>query len=251
MEYQAIDVEDGLHELEIKKGDTLLVHSSLKSFGSVSGGQKTVINAILNVIGEEGTLIVPTLTGKREDSRDDPPIFDVRITPCWTGIIPETVRNMEKTVRSYHPTHSVAAVGYYKKLITSQHESSYSPCDKNSPYFKLSKLNGYILLLGVDQESNTCIHSCEEIAEVGYHLQKEWTEVYIKDYDGNDIKIVNRLHNWNKPPTDFNKLDKLYSKNGIMKISKVCNSTVRLINAASLFDFTISLLRNNPEFLII
>ena len=47
-------------DLGLEKGDVVLVHSSYKSFGGVEGGPQTVIDALLSILGEEGTLIVPT-----------------------------------------------------------------------------------------------------------------------------------------------------------------------------------------------
>jgi aminoglycoside 3-N-acetyltransferase len=235
----------------LKPGDTVLIHSSLKSFGYVEGGADTVIRSLMDTIGEEGTLIVPALTGRREDSAVSPPVFDVSNTKCWTGIIPETVRNMESARRSLHPTHSVAAIGLKKEYITAGHENSNSPCDKKSPYYKNAMIRGYIMLAGVDQESNTSIHSCEEIAGVPYHLQKDAIEISITGYGGKKITVTNRLHNWEKPATDFNKLDELYENKGIMKKYVVGNSTIRLINAFDMFEFTINLLTNNPVYLLV
>ncbi|MEQ2129738.1 AAC(3) family N-acetyltransferase [Caldanaerobacter subterraneus KAk] len=106
------------------------------------------------------------------------------------------------------------------------------------------------MLIGVDQESNTSIHSCEEIAEVPYHLQEEITEAYVIGYKGERIVIRNRLHNWNKPPTDFNKLDWIFYEKGIMRIGKIGNSIIRLIEADKMFEITVELLRRQPYFLV-
>lgn len=244
------DILYGLRSIGLHDGDIVLLHSSLKSMGYVEDGQKAVIEAILRVIGSMGTLLVPTLTGKREDSKSNPPVFDVLNTPCWTGIIPETVRKMEASRRSCHPTHSISAIGYKKIELTKGHEKTCSPCDRESPYYKLAKLNGYILLLGVDQESNTFIHACEEEAGVPYHLQKDYTESKVIYYNGEHINVKNRLHEWNKKPTDFNKLDKLLYENKIMKLSKICDATARLIPAADMFDYTAQLLTKDPYFLL-
>ena len=235
----------------LKCGDTVLLHSSLKSFGYVDGGAMTVIRSLMNTIGGEGTLMVPTLTGKREDSVACPPVFDVMKTKCLTGIIPETVRTMEGAERSLHPTHSVAAIGYRKDYVTKGHENSKSPCDEKSPYYRNAAIRGYILLAGVDQESNTSIHSCEELAGVPYHLQKEPVKISITGYGGNEVIVTNRLHNWEKPATDFNKLDELFLEKGIMKKFMAGKSLMRLINAADMYEFTIDLLKKNPEFLVV
>jgi len=240
----------GFRDLGLKNGDIVLVHSSLKSFGYVEGGADTVIDALLESVGDEGTIMVPTLRGKPTDSKENPPVFDVRHTPCWTGRIPETFRLRKEAIRSLHPTHSVAAIGAKKIILTEGNENSKSPCDENSPYYKNALLKGYIMLIGVDQESNTSIHSCEEIAGVPYHLQKEITEAYVIGYKGERIAVKNRLHDWNKPPTDFNKLDRIFYEKGIMRIGKIGNSIIRLIEADKMFEITIELLRRQPYFLV-
>jgi aminoglycoside 3-N-acetyltransferase len=111
-------------------------------------------------------------------------------------------------------------------------------------------IRGYIMLIGVDQNSNTSIHSCEEIVAVPYHLQDRVTEVYITGYNGEKILVRNRLHNWNKPPTDFNKVDGLFLEKGIMKIFKIGNSTIRLIKAELMFEILIDLLTKDPFYLL-
>jgi aminoglycoside 3-N-acetyltransferase len=145
----------------------------------------------------------------------------------------------------------VSAIGAGKFEITKGHEFSSSPCDEKSPYYKNSIIGGYILFIGVAQESNTTIHMCEELAKVPYHLQKEVTNVTVTGYDGEKITVSNKLHDWEKPETDFNKLDELYRTNTIMKIGNVGKSTARLINAAKMLDFTVDLLRKEPLFLLV
>lgn len=48
-------------QLGVQEGMTLLLHSSLKSLGQwVAGGPVAVILALEQVLGEEGTLVIPT-----------------------------------------------------------------------------------------------------------------------------------------------------------------------------------------------
>ena len=107
------------------------------------------------------------------------------------------------------------------------------------------------MLAGVDQESNTSIHTCEEIAGVPYHLQKEITKIDITGYDGKKITVTNRLHNWEKPETDFNKLDELFERKGIMRKFIIGDSQIRFIRANDMFAFTVELLKNTPNYLLI
>lgn len=244
------DIGLGLKQGGIKSGDTVLVHSSLRSFGFVEGGADTVIQAFLDVLGEEGTLVLPELTGKYTDSPACPPVFDVLESACWTGRIPETGRKNPKARRSLHPTHSVSAIGGRRDELVSGHENGRSPCDEMSPYYKNCNWKGYILLIGVDQESNTTIHCCEEIAGVPYHLQKEITEVEITGYDKEKLIVRNYLHDWYKPATDFMHLDPFLEEKGIMRKIKIGASNIRLIDAAGMLEETVSLLRKDPMFLV-
>jgi Aminoglycoside N3''-acetyltransferase len=244
------DLIDGIKGMGIIPGDTILVHSSLKSFGYVEGGVQTVIGALLKSVGEEGTIIVPTFTGKRSDSKEVPPVFDVRYTPCRTGKIPETFRNMEGAKRSLHPTHSVAAIGAKRDYIIEGHENLLTPCSEGSPFHKNALLGGYIMLIGVDQERNSTVHSCEEIANVPYHLHKEITDIFITSYNGEKVLVRTKLHNWEKPLTNFNKFEEPFLERGIMKIGKIGGSTIRLIKADGMYEVALDLLRKNPLYLL-
>ena len=111
MEVIREDIAAGLRAIGLPVGAVALVHSSLSSFGHVAGGAATVVQALLDAVGPEGTVMVPTLTGSEALGPGNPPIFDVRSTPCWTRRIPETFRLRADARRSLHPTHSVAAIG--------------------------------------------------------------------------------------------------------------------------------------------
>lgn len=244
------DILEGFRSMGLKGGDSLLVHSSLSSFGHVEGGAQTVIQALLDAVGPEGAVMVPTLTGKASDGKDNPPQFDVRTTPCWTGRIPETFRQMPQAMRSLHPTHSVAVIGSKGRQLIEGHEKSESPCDKRSPYYKNALLDGYVMLIGVDQECNTTVHCCEELAGVPYHLHKVITETWITGYNGEKILVRNKLHDWQKPPTDFNNFEPLFKSKGVMKTGVIGESTIRLISARAMLDVAVDTLIKDPYFLL-
>ena len=168
------DIVSGLRGLGLRPGDRVLAHSSLSSFGYVEGGAPAVIDALLDVVGPDGTVLVPTLTGDETLSPANPPRFDPHSSPCWTGRIPETLRMRPDAIRSLHPTHSVAAIGRDAESLTREHIDSITPCDERSPYGKLAELpNGYVLLIGVSYQSLTLLHHVEEIAGADYHMQGE------------------------------------------------------------------------------
>ena len=66
-----------LKKIGIKQGDSVLVHSSLSKIGFVEGGAQTVVDALFEVIGENGTLLFPTFpaTGKNKTHLEEHPFF--------------------------------------------------------------------------------------------------------------------------------------------------------------------------------
>ena len=97
-EFRAIGVEPG---------DALLVHSSYKSFGGVDGGPQTVIDALLDVLGEGGTLIMPAFNF--DFCKGEP--WNVNGTPSHMGIITELVRKDPRSLRVFHPIYSFSILG--------------------------------------------------------------------------------------------------------------------------------------------
>ena len=53
-----------LREVGLEKGDTVMVHTSLKRMGYVCGGAQTVIEALMDVVGEAGTIMMPPSHGR-------------------------------------------------------------------------------------------------------------------------------------------------------------------------------------------
>lgn len=117
-----------LHSLGVRPGETLLVHSSLSSLGWVNGGPVAVVQGLLDALGPDGTLVVPTQSGDLSDPAlwSDPPVpeewwsairatmpaYDPLVTPSrGVGVIPETVRTWPGALRSAHPQTSFAALG--------------------------------------------------------------------------------------------------------------------------------------------
>lgn len=168
-------------QLGVQPGMTVLLHSSFKSLGSwVAGGPSAVILALEQILGEEGTLVMPTHTAGLSDPagwmnppapqewwdtiRREMPPYDPHLTPLWgMGIIPETFRHQRGVMHSGHPLHSFAAWGRHAGMVTREHELAYS-LGEQSPLSAVYKLNGYVLLLGVGNGNNTSLHLAEHRA---------------------------------------------------------------------------------------
>ncbi|HVL26128.1 MAG TPA: AAC(3) family N-acetyltransferase [Thermomicrobiales bacterium] len=239
-----------LRRLGVAEGGVVLVHSSLSRLGRVEGGADAVIDALLAAVGPRGTVLFPTLTGTEDDGPETPPVIDVRSTPCWTGRIPETARRRAGAIRSLHPTHSIAALGAEAARYAAEHETGQTPCDVRSPYYRLIREGGSILLLGgVTQDSNTSLHCLEELAEVPYHLQPFPTDGVVIDAAGERIVVRNRLHLWGWE-RDFPRVDAPLAAAGAMRVGRVGASTSTLIAARPFAEVLLPLLREDPLYLL-
>ena len=235
---------DDLQNLGLRTGDVILVHSSLSSLGYVEGGADTVIDALLQTLGNEGTIMVPTLTGNEFLGPDNPPVFDPGNTPCWTGKIPETFWKRTDAIRSLHPTHSVAAIGRSAEFMLRNHHLAPTPCGIDTPYYRLAQAKGRVLLLGVDLESCTLFHTIEELAGSSYHLQPTKVLAHIFTPDGwRRFPVV--LHKYGTL-RNFMSLDRVLRAKGIEKPGKIGKAQARLLDAGALIDFCLPRLKEVP-----
>lgn len=240
------ELTDQIRNAGIERGDSILVHSSLSSLGWVEGGAETVVQALLDAVGKDGTALFPTLTGSATDSAANPPAFEARDTRCWTGAIPEAARERTDSIRSLHPTHSVVAIGRLAAWFASGHELVRTPCGFGSPYDKLADIGGKIILLGVTQASNTSFHMAEEIAGVPYVLQEEPADITVTDANGAAIEIRGtRLHSW-AARRDYDALEPQMIDLGICHIRKVGSAEVRVNDAMLQRMFLVRKLLDDP-----
>lgn len=171
------DLARSLTTLGVAPGDTLLVHSSLKAIGWVPGAALAVVQALLDAVGEAGTLVVPTQTGENSDPagwsrppvpqswwpviREESPGFDPeRSASLRMGAIAEQVRTWPGARRSAHPQTSFAALGARAEQIVETHDLD-SQCGERSPLAALERLGAKVLLLGAGFGSCTSFHLAE------------------------------------------------------------------------------------------
>ncbi|HYT62309.1 MAG TPA: AAC(3) family N-acetyltransferase, partial [Gemmatimonadales bacterium] len=107
------DLQRALLQLGVLPGDVLMVHSAFDRFLGFHGGPVDVIRALQQVVGPDGTLMMPTIPfqGSAIEYALGEPVFDARQTVSRMGLITEVFRRAPGVVRSVHPTHSVAVWG--------------------------------------------------------------------------------------------------------------------------------------------
>ncbi len=167
---------EGLLGLGVARGSIVLLHSSMRAIGWVLGGAPTVVHAMLDVLGPDGTLVVYTQTAENRCPsrwtrpqfprsmwariRADMPAYDPVRTPSSTGRIAECVRNWPGAQRSLHPQTSFAAIGPAAAELLADHELE-SPLGERSPLRKMEIAGARVLLLGVGWDRCTAFHLAE------------------------------------------------------------------------------------------
>jgi aminoglycoside 3-N-acetyltransferase len=163
-----IDKDDLIKNLMasgIKRGDTIMLHSSLSKVGNIKEGAKAVIEALLEWIGPEGNLVMPAysyINSMENTAKEKEYIFDPLTTPSVVGIITEEFRKRPGVKRSYHPTHSVCAYGPQADYITEGHFYAKTNFGPDTPFHRIRELKGKIVGLGIPIGPVTIYHSVED-----------------------------------------------------------------------------------------
>ena len=100
-----LEVQNILKQLGVASGDILMLHSSTYSLGQIEGGLSGLLNAIIDYVGEDGGLIVPTFSYSFRRNE----VFDVKNTVASNdmGAFSEFVRNSHLSFRSADPLFSI------------------------------------------------------------------------------------------------------------------------------------------------
>ena len=166
-----------LKRLGLRSGDIVLAHASMSQLGWTVGREVTVIDALLEVLGAEGTLIMPSQTGDNSDPvhwqnppvpetwietiRQHMPPFDPQRSPTRSmGKVVDALLQVPGRHRSNHPQVSFCGVGQMAEKILADHQLT-PGLGSGSPLQKLYDLGAKVLLLGVGYGNCTCLHLSE------------------------------------------------------------------------------------------
>ena len=218
-----IDFEKIFHNLNIKKGDNIIINSDIKKILIHYKKQKEKLNpnlildSVLSKIGDDGTLLLPTFNWDFCNGKE----FNYFKTPSKSGSLTKVALSRNDFIRTKNPIYSFAVSGKSQKFLKNlMHESCF---DLNSPFGFLIKNKGKNLFIDIDyKESLTFVHVAEQQIGVNYRYLKKFESNYI---DENNIKnlaectMYVRNENFNGVTFIDKKMDsKLKEKDAIKKI---------------------------------
>ena len=158
-----------LQKLGISPGDGLLVHSAVQFLGQPVGGVGMYLEALLTVIGSQGTLAAPAFNFAFAKGE----AYDLEHTPSvGMGAFSEFVRQHPLAMRTSHPMQSLAVIGRYAEDLAQR--DTPSAFDPGSAFERMLDLNFKLLLLGADERAISILHYSEQRAQVPYRYWKEF-----------------------------------------------------------------------------
>ena len=173
------NLEKGLCAIGVREGMMLEVHSSLSSFGYVDGGAFTVISALMNAVGKNGAIVMPTFPVSdplplSEVDRERGVVYKTKAFKetsterSGMGIIADTFRQLPGVLTGLGE-HRVSAWG--------------RDAEKNSQgLMNLIENGGYALLLGVDIYRLTAMHYMEGKLPEAIHGLYRASDKVLKHY---------------------------------------------------------------------
>jgi aminopeptidase-like protein/aminoglycoside N3'-acetyltransferase len=229
--------------LGMKAGDTIFVHSAYSTLGrapgGVEGGPQAVLEAILDLIGASGTLILPTFN---YDFLKGVP-WDIRTSPSQMGALTELMRLDPRARRMFHPIYSMAAIGQHADELASHRSND---CFGETTIFKKFRdWDTKILIIGLEySKSITFLHHCEQAAKVDYRFLKEFSGTAI-DSEGKPQAVTYTMFVRDVDRgvvLDFEPMGALLDRQ-VVKMKRVGLGDVRLMNCNDVFRVAVKALQ--------
>jgi aminoglycoside 3-N-acetyltransferase len=237
-----------LNKFNIRKGDTVFIHSSLDNL-KIGFDIKDILPILIDTVGAEGTLLFPTYPHLPSyEYLKSGEVFNVKRTPSFTGLLSEIARRHKESIRSLHPTKSVVAIGKYAKELTETHHQSPYPYDNTSPYFKVLEHNSKSFGIGVTSNYFSSTHIVDDYMKDKFPVKVYHDELFAAkciDYEGNEVTVNTYAHNIRKMKFNI----PLYFKNHVSKEVasdfQVNGMNFFLVNSNPLFNIMLKLAEKN------
>lgn len=183
------DLENTYTTCGVSAGGVVYVTGNLGRIGLTRNGEnakldtmKDHLDALLSILGPNGTLIFPTHTWANHSQKG---VFDVQKTPTDYAFS-EFLRTTLNPARTNHCMSSIAAYGAQAESIINAPQSR-NPYGHQSPFGKMVELGAIHLSLGLPyRNSVSAVHHCELIASVPYRYMKEFAYTSIENGEKRD-----------------------------------------------------------------
>jgi aminoglycoside 3-N-acetyltransferase len=246
-------IKSYLRSIGIKKGDIMIVHSAFGSFKNSGLSPDDIIDFLIDIVGDQGTLVMPVIRKYPEsptveealdaDVSDIEFTYDVKKSQIWTGIIPKTLMNKPGSTTSKFPINTITAFGPESgKMIQGELEGdSPTPNGVNSSWKYCTDQDAWVVSLGVDlTHSLTMIHTAEDVKNELWPIKGWYRKKKFKIIDGEQVTfktILERHPKWGMLHFGERTLCKNLIDDKIMRSSVVEGVLIESLKSKSLFDY--------------
>lgn len=235
---------EALLRLGVQKGDDLYVASSMATLGYMSDPLKTVSEVLLELVGEEGTIMMPTFNFDFCNGID----FDIDKTPSTVGVLTEYFRTNYSTCRSTSPPyHSICARGKNAELVSKI--KSISSFGENSFFQYLLDIDAKYLLIGVSFDAVPSFHWIEEKVQVPYRFWKNFKGNVIRQ-NGSQKEEYSMFARKEGFRLDLNPLAEQFARDSLMKLGSVGWCQLKLFSTQTFTDFFLPRMQEDPLLLL-
>jgi len=244
--YTYNDIYEDLKKSHIRDGDLILIRADLGSVGPMAGGANTFINALLDIVGSNGTIVSLAYTDSYFFKTPDIKNTFTKITNSFAGSLPNKMLKYNNSYRSEHPTNSIVAIGRLAKEITNNHNVNSGAYE---PIRKIINKDGKCLLVGcVDSSPGfTTTHLVEcDLGLSKRMIFSKLNSVYYLDKEGN--RKLFRRKDLGLCSKSFYKFYAHYVKREKLKMSYIGNAYSIIIDAKEAYKIDYSLLSKNSKF---
>ena len=244
-------IEETLRGVGVNQGDIVLVYSDSTIVKDITGlnwldSLNFLKECFLNVLGERGTLIVPTFNWDFCKGKS----YSHERTRSQVGMFTNNILIDERSERSFHPIYSFASIGpKTNKIFANLSKSSFG---KNSVFHKLHQINAKILFFNTSFQKCTFIHYVEQSKGVSYRYPKFFTgevnigkdkfidsyDFFVRYKDRNIEPYLNRLGN---KLLSIKKMDKVFLNDKYPILMSRCDD---------IFNFAMQGMESNPYYLL-
>lgn len=244
------DIRSALAVAGLGRDDTVFVYADLRTPGMVAGGRdrdafcEAYLSAILDVLGPEGTLVVPTYTTQVARFDID---FELESTPTPMGLFPEYVRTRPGAVRSVHPLLSLTAYGAGAARVCSDNGASAYGVD--SPFARLLEGGAKVMSIGLDRYYSVGVaHHLEAACMLPYCYNKllKWRPIVAGQRQERPYFATVRYPEFMSVPYNFHRLAEAVDAAGGIGTAGLGGSQICLSDYRGSFDLGARLLRDDP-----
>lgn len=227
----------------IKKGDILNMKVSLRSIGKLENGADTLIEALLDVVGEEGTIVSDAFIEAKtyRFPFTEKEIVDENTT-SYAGAFANAMVNYKDAYRSKHPIQKFVAIGKLAEKLMNEH-------DKDAFAYGVLKemvsLNGKNVKIGPEEKVPGVGTTHIVICDLKLEQNRVPKGVYYKENDKINFHKINWVGGCG---FGFTNLMPEFKKQGaILYNGKIGNADLSITSMAKTYEIEMNELKSKPE----